>query len=389
MPKRFRAFLHKSLFDCNKDLDQLTCPLCKGVTFLPMYDKCKHIFCKECIHSHIDQNTKCPINTRVEIKDSLKQYEKAENLIGNKKIRCINQGLGCYWHGMVKDYTFHINECAYNYFQHEETESSEDDLLNEGQNNVCIYEKCNLVFQDPTKHLQENRPYHETLLMEDFKSFKKETGKKIEYLDSLLTRKRKSPPPKNHVESSTNINKFNFNTKNSLYINHKVFLKDHSPHIFFRNNRVGVEKEVREEFRFAFLNANLNNSSWKWRLKIIKLNGYIGFGVCYREEIIEKNYRYVETVHHSTFVMCTDGNLWNCKNNLENGTFKEILSNIESEDEIIFTYSHKKSNLMLSYMNRTIMLTKVNTQILRTLTPCIIFQYPGDEIEVLELKELI
>jgi hypothetical protein len=389
MPKPFRAFLDKSLFDSIKDLDQLTCPLCQGVTFLPMFDKCKHIFCKRCIESHLNHNTNCPIDTRVVILDSLKHYENAEKLIRNKRIRCINKGLGCDWQGIVKDYTIHLNECSFNNFQDEETESFQNDLFQEEPKNTCIYEKCNSVFEDLTKHLQEKRPYHETLLMDDFKSFKKGTGKKIAYLDFLLSRKRKPSPQKKREERSPNLNQFNSSSNQSLYINEKFFQKEHSHNIFFRNNRARVEKGVREEFRFVFLNANLNNSSWKWRLKIINLNGYIGLGVCYKEDLIGKNFRYVEMLHHSTFVMCTDGNLWNCKNFSENGSFKEILRRIDRDDEIFFTYSHVKRKLTMTYKNVNMTLTKVDTQILMTLTPCIIFQYPEDEIEVLELNKLI
>ncbi len=282
-----------------------------------------------------------------------------------------------------------IHECIYlSINHHTDIENSIIDFKDRSITN-CIYDKCKSVFEDQTNHLQENRPYHEILLMEDFKSFKKETGKKIAHLDHLLSRKRVLSPKNKQVKASTPLQSANSVTKNSFNLNKKIFQKEHSPNIFFRNNRVGVDRDVNEDFRFVFLNANLNNSSWKWNMRIVKLYGYIGLGVCYKEDIIEKNYRYVETLHHSSYVMCTDGNIWNCSNINENGIYLDNLRQIDEGDEITMNYCHIKKTLKLSYNKINITMSKVDSKILKTLTPCLIFQYPGDEIEIIELKQII
>ena len=62
---------------------------------------------------------------------------------------------------------------------------------------------------------------------------------------------------------------------------------------------------------------------------------------------------------------------------------------IDEGDEITMNYCHIKKTLKLSYNKINITMSKVDSKILKTLTPCLIFQYPGDEIEIIELKQII
>ena len=94
------------------DLNDYICPLCNGILFKPVSDKCSHFFCKKCVVSYIKTHKFCPLDKFKEL-DILKDAPMVERIINNKYIMCKYISYGCSWKGKVKQYQNHLKECEY------------------------------------------------------------------------------------------------------------------------------------------------------------------------------------------------------------------------------------------------------------------------------------
>lgn len=420
MSQKNKVFLDKFnfIYDSPLDLDEFLCRICEGVAYKPMKDKCSHYFCQKCINTHLKSNKYCPINRAIPIKETLKECHNIEKIIASKLLYCSFKGSGCNWCGKVYDYSEHLNLCYFHNNDEKEIEVIDKEISKKKSFDVCIYDGCDKVCIDLQKHLNDYRIYHEKIFMIKFNEFKEETLKKLKSFDELLISKKRinlieeenideqneSPniiSAKNSIPRRIKeIDILNSNrpvesvrllksiTRKNTYDTVKTDIlineNEHSNEIQICNNFVKVKNNVDEKYRFVFLEAHLNINSWKWIVKIIRLNGYIAFGVCFKDEIISKRYTYTHHYLHSTFVFCTDGHLWNCKNTDENGKIEKSLRSIGKGDEIEIFYDLKKSELICKFGISELKLTNVKSDALNNLTPCVIFQYPEDEIMFLK-----
>jgi hypothetical protein len=159
--------------------------------------------------------------------------------------------------------------------------------------------------------------------------------------------------------------------------------KEHSSNIIIIGKRVKVDKNVEEKYRFAFADAKLNYSSWKWKVKIIKMKEWIALGACFKDEIIAGNYKYTKYLNHSTFVVTSNGFIWNCLNQNENGDRIDFLE-LDEGDIVEFSYDIILNKLICYFKHHVVTLTKVKAGLINFLVPCVIFQNEGDEVEFIE-----
>ena len=94
--------------DCQPMIRELSCPLCKGILFIPVVDHCGHMYCKECYEKYYVPNRKCPVNPNEVLTCSEPRVlEGVQRIIETKIVKCRNRERGCQWTGPVKDFQEH------------------------------------------------------------------------------------------------------------------------------------------------------------------------------------------------------------------------------------------------------------------------------------------
>jgi len=435
-------------------LNDYACPLCNGILFNPVSDKCNHFFCEKCINTYAKTNTFCPLDDTAKL-ECLIKAPVIQMIINNKYIYCKFRGEGCVWRGKVEKYFQHLNECEIGGGL-KINKNNENPSQKSSKNNSCIYEGCNEKVENMMKHLKTNRQEHELLFQKTFKMFKIEVMEKFNKINKFLSTKRlqkfdvsnKNTPIEYHYLSSksTNFqeksassidkikdefdemvdkellsfrNKFkspvNKLTRSKEIIEREISLpkdncdgrqnkiknisqirsrsnernesnfsvntKEHSSNIEVSGNKVRVIGNRQEvKYRFAFANALLNFFCLRWKIKIIKIEDYIACGVCLKDEIISGCYKYTKVLNHSTIVISSNGYVWNCLNQQENGDYFEFLE-INSGDIIEFYYDNPHQKLICYFKNNVITFTNVKANVLNFLVPCVILYHEGDEVE--------
>ena len=408
------------------DLNDYICPLCNGILFKPVSDKCSHFFCKKCVVSYIKTHKFCPLDKFKEL-DILKDAPMVERIINNKYIMCKYISYGCSWKGKVKQYQNHLKECEYIdkkiSKEKEEISFKKDNIKDNDDSKVnCIFEGCDVKVNNMSSHLKTNREEHELIFQHSFNLFRREIMDKFNKIEKFISKKRtneeviliekgnpKSSKKKDNLFDSPikNKNEFNNNadtgfnllspckeilksqSKKNIEIKENEFspkenknsktpkktqinlcesnfsmnTKEHSAFIELLGKRVRINGSGKEKkFRFAFADVNLNISSWKWKIKVIKLKDWAAFGACFKDEIISSNYKYTKPLNHSTFVISSNGYVWNCLNEVQNGKYFDFLE-INEGDELEFHYDNVNQKLICKVKKNFIPFKKNHTNI--------------------------
>ena len=95
------------------DIDLIICGLCSQICDEPVITGCgcQNIFCKKCLEYHYNNHGHtCP---KCKKKTGMPTYVKIiDNIIKNKRMKCVNCCRQCNWERKLKDYLNHIqNEC--------------------------------------------------------------------------------------------------------------------------------------------------------------------------------------------------------------------------------------------------------------------------------------
>jgi len=160
-------------------------------------------------------------------------------------------------------------------------------------------------------------------------------------------------------------------------------LREHSPCIELNGKTISVKGTSDKKYRFAFAEMILNYSSWKWKVKVNKMKNWIGLGCCFKDEIIAGGYKYVKPLQHSTFIVSSNGYMWNCLNAEQNSDYVEKLQYDEG-DTLEFGYDLEKKVLTCKFKSLVVELTKVKASLINFLVPCVILTDEGDEVQFLE-----
>ena len=88
-----------------------SCPLCEGILFESVIDKCGHSFCKECSETLLKQTSKCPFSN-TDLNPPLSYNLIVNNVLDKQKVYCKNKNNNCDWIGKLSERKEHIlNEC--------------------------------------------------------------------------------------------------------------------------------------------------------------------------------------------------------------------------------------------------------------------------------------
>jgi hypothetical protein len=342
----------------------------------------------------------------------------------------------CKNHIIRKEYQFHSTECMETL---EESDKCQDSIKK-----LCVYPTCDIKFTDINTHLIDSKLAHEKLFIKLFNEFKKLTEERITKLELNLNKKKLRSDEKEEIEldseseslenSSIDSEKKPTNKKQKLvtsprYLRKKT--KDKSDHVnkierdevFSINsdvNKESLENDVVKKFskknkfktsdeesimnvtefsrgikiignrvinkgttvkhRFAFMSIYLNENSLKWTVEIVNIKEWVGLGVCLKDEIISSGYKFEKPLLHSTFLITSNGYIWNCRNQLENGSQIKNLC-LKDNDVVKFKYLLNERTLIAKYNGNRIQLTNIYSPKLNFLVPCVILLHENDQVE--------
>jgi hypothetical protein len=96
------------------DINDYICKICSGIIYQAVSDHEGHMFCKQCIHRHVERTNKCPVTEHLIKKDQLFKVDIIDKVIGKKTVYCKNRSKGCEWIGAIVNLVSHKeNECMF------------------------------------------------------------------------------------------------------------------------------------------------------------------------------------------------------------------------------------------------------------------------------------
>ena len=99
--------------DCKIFVENYSCPLCEGILFESVVDKCGHSFCKVCSDTLLTQTSKCPF-TNIKLIPPFAVNIVVNSVIEKQKVFCKNKKKGCSWIGKLIERKEHLdNKCGY------------------------------------------------------------------------------------------------------------------------------------------------------------------------------------------------------------------------------------------------------------------------------------
>jgi len=131
------------LFEGNEDeiVDDLICPICKGVLENPLYaPNCEHAFCEECISEWLNQHQNCPLDRQPLLLRDMKPIPRImKNLLGKLRVKCENAEHGCEAIVRLDNLVEHSAQCEFNPKRPIPCESCEMEIpKNQIKNHNCI-----------------------------------------------------------------------------------------------------------------------------------------------------------------------------------------------------------------------------------------------------------
>jgi len=137
--------------------------------------------------------------------------------------------------------------------------------------------------------------------------------------------------------------------------------------------------------RFVFGLTELNNSEFKWRIRVLKISHWFGFGVCQKDRTILSGYKFFKgkekEINHGTFIFSSNGYCWNGNQMEEDNIALKNFIQPKPGDVISLNYKLKTCELICQINQNTYKLSKVvagNDK----LVPCFIFLFNGDEVKI-------
>lgn len=157
--------------ECRPFVQPYSCPLCEGILFESVIDKCGHSFCKKCADVLLKESSKCPF-TKMDLHAPLSSNIIVNSVIEGQQVYCTNKQSGCEWIGKLANRLTHTNEeCMKEKIQCENYPNCNVVLPRDEMNNhntICDYravqcEYCDqrILFSNINEHnkLCENFPF--------------------------------------------------------------------------------------------------------------------------------------------------------------------------------------------------------------------------------------
>jgi hypothetical protein len=153
------------------------------------------------------------------------------------------------------------------------------------------------------------------------------------------------------------------------------------------NARFLDDGSVKKEHKFVLTCTGINNRNCEWGVKINKITGWLGVGICIKELVISNKLRFSEyksNFQHGTYMISSNGYIWNTNNPEENNTFLQSCPKFQAGDTIRFKFEPERKYLSFAIFNKdgskifSSRLTKVECAREVTLVPCAVFVFPGE-----------
>ena len=97
--------------ECKPFAEPYSCPLCEGILYESVIDKCGHSFCLECSKNLLKQSQSCPFSN-LPLSPPLPMNIVVNTVLEKQIVYCRNKELGCEWKGKLGDRKNHLNhEC--------------------------------------------------------------------------------------------------------------------------------------------------------------------------------------------------------------------------------------------------------------------------------------
>ncbi|KAI8794325.1 tripartite motif-containing protein 40 [Biomphalaria glabrata] len=174
--------------------EELLCGICMNILDKPLETPCRHVFCTDCIHKAVREQSKCPLCRKKCKKSMLKDVlPLVQNLINKLTMKCPNYDNGCITPIKMEYYYDHLVKCEYSVVKCQYKECSAHMLrkeIVEHEQNDCIYRHkmctkgCGLMLST----FQEEKHECVTALVELVKELKEDKANMQKTIDEMKTK---------------------------------------------------------------------------------------------------------------------------------------------------------------------------------------------------------
>ena len=148
--------------ECKPFAEPYSCPLCEGILYESVIDKCGHSFCLECSNNLLKETQKCPFSN-LALSPPFAMNIVVNTVLEKQIVFCKNKELGCEWQGKLGDRKTHLNyECMKETINCEYAPDCKEKDLRENILNhikVCPYRLVQCEYCEETL-MFENLEYH-------------------------------------------------------------------------------------------------------------------------------------------------------------------------------------------------------------------------------------
>ena len=167
--------------ECKLFAEPYSCPLCEGILYESVIDKCGHSFCLECSNNLLKLTQKCPFSN-LPLNPPFAMNIVVNTVLEKQTVFCRNKELGCEWQGKLGDRKTHLNyECMKETINCEYAPDCKEKDLRENILNhikICPYRLIQCEYCEETMTF-ENLEYHNKICPNIPVECSNKCGKKI------------------------------------------------------------------------------------------------------------------------------------------------------------------------------------------------------------------
>ena len=167
--------------ECKPFAEPYSCPLCEGILYESVIDKCGHSFCLECSNNLLKLTQKCPFSN-LPLNPPFAMNIVVNTVLEKQIVFCRNKELGCEWQGKLGDRKTHLNyECMKESINCEYAPDCKEKDLRENILNhikICPYRLIQCEYCEETMTF-ENLEYHNKICPNIPVECSNKCGKKI------------------------------------------------------------------------------------------------------------------------------------------------------------------------------------------------------------------
>ncbi len=204
--------------------------------------------------------------------------------------------------------------------------------------------------------------------------------------DMLLIKAEEMENEQNLYE---NLNGINSNNRDGASdIKSDMFDTENLPSgAMIKNNCISFKSGKKSEHTYVFTSMKLSSTKkTKWKCTLLHYSNWIALGLCDKKQVLSNKMKFYSSrkgFNHGSYLISTNNYIWNCKNPKENNICIS-LPHIEDGDVFYFEYDPIEKSLLISTTSFTKKLTGVEPISDEKLTPCMVFLYSGNEIQITE-----